>query len=246
MLETAARSSRATRKTEGVRLLSPEAAFITVEMLRRHQRPDDEGTLAVRGRWPIAWKTGTSWGFRDAWSAGLVGPYVLVVWIGNFDGKGNPAFVGVDAAAPLFFRIADALNLARPSDAMPLLTPPRGVSKVAVCAESGDLPNAHCPQTVETWYIPGKSPIRVSQLHRSVAIDPQTGRAGVPALRGGDALRGVRVLAVRHVDAVPASRHAAPRAAATSCVHLRGSVRSASHRLAPAQRELRAPRLRAA
>lgn len=170
---------------EGVRLLSPEAAFITVEMLRRHQRPDDDGTIAVRGRWPIAWKTGTSWGFRDAWSAGLVGPYVLVVWIGNFDGKGNPAFVGVDAAAPLFFRIADALNLARPSEAMPALTPPRGVSKVAVCAESGDLPNAHCPQTVETWYIPGKSPIRVSQLHRSVAIDPRTGLAVCPPYAAG-------------------------------------------------------------
>jgi penicillin-binding protein 1C len=165
---------------EGTRLLSPEAAFITVDMLRRNPRPDVDETVPVRARWPIAWKTGTSWGFRDAWSAGILGPYVLVVWIGDFDGRGNPAFVGVDAAAPLFFRIADAINLSRRDDTVPPLEPPQGVSKVAVCAESGDLPNAFCPRTIETWYIPGKSPIRVSQLHRVVAIDPDSGRAECP------------------------------------------------------------------
>ena len=165
---------------EGARLLSPEAAFITLDMLRRNPRPDEDGALPVRSRWPVAWKTGTSWGFRDAWSAGVVGPYVLVVWIGDFSGKGNPSFVGIDAAAPLFFRIADALNLARANEAAPELKPPPGVSRVAVCAASGDLPNAWCPQTVETWYIPGKSPIRVSQLHRGVAIDVATGRPGCP------------------------------------------------------------------
>jgi penicillin-binding protein 1C len=168
------------KKQEGVRLLSPEATFITLDMLRRNPRPDEDGTLAVRSRWPVAWKTGTSWGFRDAWSAGIVGPYVLVVWIGDFSGQGNPSFVGVDAAAPLFFRITDALNFARAKDAVPELKPPPGVSRVAVCAESGDLPNAWCPQTVETWYIPGKSPIRVSQLHRAVAMDIDTGRPACP------------------------------------------------------------------
>ena len=173
------------RREEGVRLLSPEATFVTLDMLQRNPRPDEDGAIPVRARWPIAWKTGTSWGFRDAWSAGVVGPYVLVVWIGNFEGQGNPAFVGVDAAAPLFFRIADALNLARPDEAGPPLTPPPGVSKIAVCAESGDLPNIHCPRTVDTWYIPGKSPIRVSQLHRAVAIDPQTGRPGCPPYSAG-------------------------------------------------------------
>ena len=110
---------------------------------------------------------------------------MLVVWIGNFDGQGNPAFVGVDAAAPLFFRIADALNLARPAERVPPLAPPPGVSKVAVCAGSGDLPNADCPHTVDTWYIPGKSPIRVSQLHRAVAIDARTGRPACPPYAAG-------------------------------------------------------------
>ena len=166
--------------TEGVRLLSPQAAFVTIDMLRRNPRPDEDGTVPGRARWPIAWKTGTSWGFRDAWSAGIAGPYVLVVWIGDFEGRSNPAFVGAEAAAPLFFRITDALNLARPDEAVPPLTPPPGVKRVAVCAESGDLPNAYCPRTLETWYIPGKSPIRVSQLHRAVAIGPATGRPQCP------------------------------------------------------------------
>jgi penicillin-binding protein 1C len=134
----------------------------------------------MRASWPVAWKTGTSWGFRDAWSAGVVGPYVLVVWIGDFTGRGNPSFVGIDAAAPLFFRIADAINFARAKEQVPPLVPPPGVSKVAVCAESGDLPNVWCPHKIDTWYIPGKSPIRVSQLHRAVAIDIATGRPTCP------------------------------------------------------------------
>jgi penicillin-binding protein 1C len=170
------RVEQATKVTGGVRMLSEEATFITLDMLRHNPRPGTDPALQPRTQWPVAWKTGTSWGFRDAWSAGIAGPYVLVVWIGNFDGRGNPAFIGVDAAAPLFFRVVDALNLARPGDSAPAFQPPAGVSKVAVCAGSGDLPNADCPHTVDTWYIPGRSPIRVSQLHRRVAIDSQTGQ----------------------------------------------------------------------
>jgi penicillin-binding protein 1C len=169
------RATPSTARGDQVRLLSPEAAFITRDMLRRNARPDDVGMRPLRSSWPVEWKTGTSWGFRDAWSAGIVGPYVLVVWIGHFNGQGNPAFIGVDAAAPMFFRIADALNLARADEPVPPRPAPPGVSRVAVCTGSGDLPNADCPHTVDTWYIPGKSPIRVSQLHRAVAIDTHTG-----------------------------------------------------------------------
>jgi penicillin-binding protein 1C len=162
-------------QSDGVRLLSTEASFITVDMLSHNPRPGEDASLAPRGRWPIAWKTGTSWGFRDAWSAGIVGPYILVVWIGDFEAQGNSSFVGVDAAAPLFFRIADALNLQKPDEVIKPPEPPPGVIRVAVCAESGDLPNKYCPQTAETWYIPGKSPIRVCQLHRVVTLDVGTG-----------------------------------------------------------------------
>jgi penicillin-binding protein 1C len=180
------RTEQSSKQADGVRLLSSEASFITLAMLRRNQRPDEDAeSLQVRARWPVAWKTGTSWGFRDAWTAGVFGPYVLVVWIGDFEGQGNPAFMGIDAAAPLFFRIADAINLARARELFTPATPPPGVSRVAVCIESGDLPNVHCPRTVDTWYIPGKSPIRVSQLHRVVAIDGLTGRPVCPPYPAG-------------------------------------------------------------
>ncbi|MBI2380525.1 MAG: penicillin-binding protein 1C [Gammaproteobacteria bacterium] len=168
------------KSAEGPRLLSPEAAFLVLDMLKDNPRPD--GLPAGARSWTTAWKTGTSWGFRDAWTAGVVGHYVLVVWAGNFDGHGNPALVGIDTAAPLFFRIADALplNLARTPDR--LLQPPRGLQHVEVCAASGELPNAWCPQTVSSWFIPGKSPIKVSSLHRPVLIDMRTGKAACPPI----------------------------------------------------------------
>ena len=90
------------------RLLSQEASFLVLDMLRDVARP---GTTArdPDDRGVVAWKTGTSFGFRDAWSVGVVGNYVLAVWVGNFDGSANPALVGREAAAPLFFAIADGL-----------------------------------------------------------------------------------------------------------------------------------------
>lgn len=164
----------------GPRLLSPEAAFMVRDMLRHNPRPDGLPADA-RGRdWPVAWKTGTSWGYHDAWSAGLVGPYVLVVWVGNFDATANPAFVGIRTAAPLFFRIADALPLALPEVRPAADRPPPGLTRVEVCAASGELPNRWCPQTRKTWYIPGVSPIRVSDLHRPVMVDRRSGKAACP------------------------------------------------------------------
>lgn len=165
--------------TPGPRLLSEEAAFMTLDMLSSSPRPDD-AVARTPDRVRVAWKTGTSWGFRDAWTAGVMGPYVIVVWVGNFDGQGNPAFVGVKAAAPLFFRLADSISPDIPAEADPALRPPPRLAHVEVCAASGDLPNTECPQTTQTWYIPGVSPIRVSQVHRRVWLDRQTGAQACP------------------------------------------------------------------
>ena len=166
------------RNEPGPRLLSEEASFMTLEMLRSAPRPDD-AFAQRRSSVPVAWKTGTSWGFRDAWTAGVYVPYVLVVWVGNFDGSGNPAFVGVQTAAPLFFRIVDAIGATSKLIEPAYRQPPR-LERVDVCSASGDLPNAECPQTVSTWYIPGISPIRVSQVHRRVWIDTRTGDQACP------------------------------------------------------------------
>ena len=159
---------------DGASLISPEAAFITRDMLLATPRPD--GVQDFGQRFPVAWKTGTSWGFRDAWSVGLVGPYALVVWLGNFDGAGLPALVGVEAAAPLFFDVVDGLRAARVDLAEPRRQWPLALKRVEVCRASGDLPNAWCPERGETWFIPGKSPIRLSRVHRAVPVDTATGQ----------------------------------------------------------------------
>ena len=153
------------------RLRREEASYNTLAKLRRHPRPH----TAAPGSPAIAWKTGTSWGFRDAWTAGVFGRYALAVWLGNFDGAGNPALVGVDMAAPLFLRIVDALRAERLDPGpVPRELPP-DLRLVDVCAASGDLPDQACPRVVQSWFIAGKSPIKRSTLHRQVWIDKDKG-----------------------------------------------------------------------
>ncbi|WP_370790690.1 penicillin-binding transpeptidase domain-containing protein [Bilophila wadsworthia] len=92
-----------------VPLLSPEAAVVTLRMLE----DDAHFVRSKEGPVPLRFKTGTSNGFRDAWTAGVVGPYVLVVWVGNFDNTPNPLLVGGDVAAPLFTDIAQGAGVRR-------------------------------------------------------------------------------------------------------------------------------------
>jgi len=158
-------------------LLSPEASFITLDMLKHTPRPD---TFAPAHP-AIAWKTGTSWGFHDAWTAGVFGRYVLVVWVGNFDGQANPAFVGIEAAAPLFMRIVDAMRAEKLERGEIITAQPPDLRRVDVCAASGDLPNAECPVLAPAWFIAGKSPIKKSTLHRTVLVDTRTGKLACEA-----------------------------------------------------------------
>ncbi|HYR30327.1 MAG TPA: penicillin-binding protein 1C, partial [Gemmatimonadales bacterium] len=168
----------------GVRVLSAEATYITREMLKDNPRPDNV-SAATPGRVSVSWKTGTSYGFHDAWSIGMFGPYILAVWIGNFNGAGNAAFVGVQVAAPLFFQVVDAIEAEQPSLGEPVRSFPANLATVDVCVASGDLPNADCPRTVPTWFIPGKSPIRVSTLHQGLLIENRTGLRACPPYTTG-------------------------------------------------------------
>jgi len=164
---------------EPLRLLSEESSFMVLDILRQHRRPDD--ALAQHSSsLPVYWKTGTSWGFRDAWSAGIFGPYVLIVWEGNFAGQGNNAFVGVDAAAPLFFNIIDSITASTPQLREPVHRFPRHLKKVEICLPSGNLPTRWCQQRGKTWFIPGKSPITVDTVYRPVRIDNQSGNVACP------------------------------------------------------------------
>ncbi len=161
----------------GTRLLSEAASFMVMDMLRKNPRPD-AAFGAENTRLPVYWKTGTSWAFRDAWTAGSFGPYVLVVWVGNFDGTPNPAFVGVEAAAPLFFQVVDALRAEYPRLQEPVRHMPANLKRVEICLASGELPSQWCPQRGRTWFIPGRSPIRVDNIYRPLVMDDAS---GVPA-----------------------------------------------------------------
>jgi penicillin-binding protein 1C len=162
----------------GTNLLSPEASYLTLDMLKDAVRPDavDVPRLVSETR-PVAWKTGTSFSYRDAWSAGVFDHYVLVVWVGNFDGTENPEFVGRTAAAPLLFRVIDALRAREPTPVGTCFTrtPDLNLRQVDLCAVSGMIAGPNCPRTEKGWFIPGKSPIAACDVHRRVWIDNVTG-----------------------------------------------------------------------
>jgi penicillin-binding protein 1C len=160
--------------------MSEESAFLVLDMLLDNPASGARhGATASARAIPVAWKTGTSWGFRDAWAVGVFGPYVLAVWVGDFSGAGNPAFVGAEEAAPLFFQIVDSIAAREPDAASFPHVPPLGVRRVEVCALSGGLPTRHCPHRRTSWFIPGRSPIEPCQIHRNVALDVQ-GRRTCP------------------------------------------------------------------
>jgi penicillin-binding protein 1C len=151
-------------------LLSPQARFLVLDMLRGGADLGVEYGFASADPL-IAWKTGTSHGFRDAWAVGVRGDYVIVVWLGNFNGRGNNALVARRCAAPLMFDLFARLHL--PDKA---LVPPEGVRRVELCATSGDLPGPWCGHTNSGWFIPGVSPISMCQLHREVLVDGKTNK----------------------------------------------------------------------
>jgi len=161
--------------SKSLRLITPEAAFLTLDMLGQIPRPGLTNSDLNRSA-PVFWKTGTSHGFRDAWSVAVFDHYVLAVWIGNFDGKRNAAFIGRTAAAPLLFQMIDGLRATRPSHPEPHLPAPElNLKRVEFCAVSGQLPTAFCPHRTESWFIPGISPIATCDVHREVLVDASTG-----------------------------------------------------------------------
>ena len=158
----------------GRHVLTAEAAFLTLEMLNV-PRPEI-GYVDSNNVTPVFWKTGTSHGFHDAWSVAVFNHYVLAVWIGNFDGKPNPAFIGRAAAAPLLFQMIDALRASWPEPIEPHRPPPNAnLKRVEFCAVSGDLPGKNCTHRVEGWFIPGISPIKTCDVHQEVLLDVATG-----------------------------------------------------------------------
>jgi len=159
---------------EGPKLLKSETIAMMMEMLGHNQRPGlhYDKNFVLKGT-DVYWKTGTSFGFRDAWSVGVVGPYILGVWVGNFSGQGNPSLIGARAAAPLFFEAIDKLTI--PTHYGDLHSIHENITEVEVCAVSGFLPQGFCPHKKLSLFYPGISPIKKCAIHREIEINTVTG-----------------------------------------------------------------------
>ncbi|MBR1648502.1 MAG: penicillin-binding protein 1C [Alphaproteobacteria bacterium] len=149
-------------------LIMPEAAFLVWDMLRQNEAI--EGMSSVD--YPVAWKTGTSHGFRDAWSAGLAGKYAVVVWVGNFDGTANHKFVGRDIAAPLFFKI---VRLLMKENVYRVKNTSLNLAEVEICRDTGDIAVEDCDNRTVSRFIPNVTSIKISDITRKIPINLKTG-----------------------------------------------------------------------
>ncbi|MFT3702046.1 MAG: penicillin-binding protein 1C [Agriterribacter sp.] len=132
-----------------VNYLDPVSVWYMFQAMEEVMRPGEEGlwkqfTSSQR----VAWKTGTSFGFRDAWAVGVTPRYVIVVWVGNGSGEGRPGLIGVQAAAPVMFDILRLL----PSSAW-FTEPVEKEIKIPVCRQSGFRTNKDCSD-VDTLLAP--------------------------------------------------------------------------------------------
>jgi penicillin-binding protein 1C len=124
-------------------VISPGAIWHTFEAMVEVNRPDEEGNWrAFEAAQKIAWKTGTSFGFRDAWAVGVTPEYVVGVWIGNADGEGRPGLTGIKTAAPVMFDVFAAL----PKAAWFKL-PSGDMEKMLVCRMSGHRATDACTES---------------------------------------------------------------------------------------------------
>jgi penicillin-binding protein 1C len=154
----------------GARPLSTGAAWLTQQALLHVARPADEaGWELFADARQIAWKTGTSWGLRDAWAVGSSTAHTVGVWVGNADGRGVPGLTGGSAAAPLLFALHDRL----PRSPWYVL-PVAALRTVRTCVDDGYLASDLC-EARDTW-VPRRSHFdRQTPYHQLVHLDPATG-----------------------------------------------------------------------
>ena len=164
-------------------ILSAEAFFLTLDMLASNPPPKNNIPFATAQPTPKIqhyWKTGTSSSYRDAWTAGIFGDYVLIVWVGNFDGTPNNVFSGARTAAPIYFALADTVidyfsNTTTPVHNNDFLSPDMNIAQLDMCDTVGGIANAQCPKTIKSYFIPGVSPIDTTSIYRTIPIDNATG-----------------------------------------------------------------------
>ncbi len=165
--------SKSVSEPDAVPLFSPEAARAVTEILTNVRRPDlPEAWDLTRDVPGVAWKTGTSYGHRDAWAIGFSARTTIGVWVGNFDGKPRKGISGSVHAGPLLFDLFRALESGGRGPVKP-----EGLvrDEIEVCGLSHQLPGPFCPERVRIPYLPGRSKLTACMLHRRMLVDSGTG-----------------------------------------------------------------------
>jgi penicillin-binding protein 1C len=193
------------------RLMSEGAAFIVRDILEGGGHPDRPLQEGARR---VAWKTGTSFGFRDAWALGVTGRYTLGVWVGRPDGTPNPGFFGANVAAPLLHDLVAAL----PADAMEQRTPPVGVSVAATCWPLGlraeATPPGLCQVRRTGWVLQGTAPPTLPDRDRSDGLLQARWEPAGPAAAASGAAPAAPESALAPVSAATPGPHGAAAAPA--------------------------------
>ncbi len=154
-------------KSKGVQILSPESCFLISDMLSKNVRPDFPAEMIdMTGRPKIAWKTGTSYGKRDAWAIGYNPNYTVGVWIGNFNGVGSPHLSGAEMAVPLLFDLFNMLGKKNNK----WFEKPKNIGLRKVCSETGLIPGDDCNFIVDDYYIKNKSSQKACDLYKDTYV----------------------------------------------------------------------------
>lgn len=122
---------------------------------------------------PVSWKTGTSYGQKDAWAIGTTPEFTVGVWVGNFSGEGNVELGGAQSAGPILFDVINAIS--DPSGVAPFEKPEMDLRFIETCKESGYPPNASCPERVMAEVPMGSHQSGVCPYHKSYIVDAKTG-----------------------------------------------------------------------
>lgn len=151
-----------------VQILSESAAYMLTKILSASDRSDMPVAWSQSANTPkIAWKTGTSYGRRDAWSIGFNKKYTVGVWVGNFSGVGVPELNGASIATPLLFRIFNTIDYKSVNEWYAM---PKECGIRMVCAETGHLPSEHCKSIVTDEFIPLVSSSALCEMQKELAI----------------------------------------------------------------------------
>jgi penicillin-binding protein 1C len=140
---------KAPEKLEKESVLSAASIYSTFQAMVEVARPDEDASWRqYTSSTKVAWKTGTSFGFRDGWAVGVTPNYVVAVWVGNADGEGRPGLTGIQTAAPILF---DIFSLLKPGK---WFIPPYDEMKVTgICHQSGCRATDIC-EPIDTVWIP--------------------------------------------------------------------------------------------